>query len=85
MIRLCSASETRQRFGGISTMTEFRWRRDGLLPNVIKFNGRNFDRVDQIDEVQMLVIANAPKSVIRETVAKFNMLNSTGINEQVAA
>lgn len=76
MIRLTPASETRERFGGISTMTEFRWRRDGLLPNAIKLNERNFDREDQIGDLQKAVIAGATKDTIRDMVNRFNAENA---------
>lgn len=81
MIRLNPVSETRERFGGISTMTEYRWRHDGLLPDVIKINGRNFDRVDQIDELQKAMIANTPKEAIRDMVSRFNAENASADNK----
>jgi len=49
--KLISARETRARLGGISPMTEWRWRRDGILPPKIQINGRNFDDEAVIDEM----------------------------------
>ncbi len=81
---LIPSSETRQRFGGISVMTEFRRRRDGLMPKAIRFNGRNFDREDQVIEQQKLVIANATKERVIETVAKFDAENAAGATTEAA-
>lgn len=39
---LIPASMVRARFGGISAMTEWRWRRKGILPAPAKINGRNY-------------------------------------------
>lgn len=49
--KLIPARETRARLGGISAMTEWRWRRDGILPQKIQINGRNFDDEAVIDEL----------------------------------
>lgn len=41
---LLSSTDARRMAGGISTMTEWRWRRDGLLPNPVNIRGRNYYR-----------------------------------------
>lgn len=41
---LISASAGRSLAGGISAMTEWRWRRAGLLPEPIHIRGRNYYR-----------------------------------------
>jgi hypothetical protein len=41
---LLPSAEARRLAGGISTMTEWRWRRDGLLPAPIQIRGRNYYR-----------------------------------------
>ncbi len=49
MANLIPARETRRRFGGISAMTEWRWRKSGILPPAVVINGRNYDPEDVID------------------------------------
>ncbi len=41
---LITASEARRLAGSISAMTEWRWRRDGLLPHPVQIRGRNYYR-----------------------------------------
>ena len=41
---LMPSSELRALCGGISAMTEWRWRRAGLLPEPIQIRGRNYYR-----------------------------------------
>ncbi len=41
---LIPSAEGRRMAGGISTMTEWRWRRDGLLPKPVQVRGRNYYR-----------------------------------------
>jgi hypothetical protein len=41
---LLPSAEARRLAGGISTMTEWRWRRDGLLPAPVQIRGRNYYR-----------------------------------------
>lgn len=41
---LMPSAEARRLAGGISTMTEWRWRRDGLLPAPVQIRGRNYYR-----------------------------------------
>lgn len=51
--RLIPAKKMREDyFGGISKMTEWRWRQAGILPDPIKINGRNFDREADLIAVQ---------------------------------
>ena len=38
------------RYGGISDMTIWRWVRDGLLPQPVKFNGQNHWTDEQLQE-----------------------------------
>ncbi len=39
-------------FGGISAMSEYRWRQAGILPQPIKINGRCFYRESDLIAVQ---------------------------------
>ncbi|MFE8034564.1 hypothetical protein [Thiohalocapsa marina] len=41
---LLSSATARRLAGGISVMTEWRWRRDGLLPAPVQIRGRNYYR-----------------------------------------
>lgn len=41
---LLTSAEARRLAGDISTMTEWRWRRDGLLPAPVQIRGRNYYR-----------------------------------------
>ncbi|MBK1619823.1 hypothetical protein CKO42_15505 [Lamprobacter modestohalophilus] len=41
---LLTSAEARRLAGDISTMTEWRWRRDGLLPEPVQIRGRNYYR-----------------------------------------
>lgn len=41
---LLPSAEARRLAGGISAMTEWRWRRDGLLPAPVQIRGRNYYR-----------------------------------------
>lgn len=77
MVRLQPVADTRQQFGGVSVMTDYRRRRDGLLPAAIKINGRNYDREDQIGELQKAIIAGATKDTIRDMVSRFNAENAS--------
>lgn len=40
--RLIPARAVRQRFGDISSMTLWRWVQQGILPEPVKINGRNY-------------------------------------------
>ena len=41
---LVKASKARQEWGGISSVTEWRWVKKGILPKPISINGRNYYR-----------------------------------------
>ncbi|MGE3652286.1 MAG: helix-turn-helix transcriptional regulator [Reyranellaceae bacterium] len=49
--RLLSSREVRERLGGMSAMTEWRWRRDGDLPEPVKIRGRNYYDEAQVDQL----------------------------------
>jgi len=52
--RLIKASDARQMYlGGISQMTEYRWRKRGILPEPIRINKRCFYR-----EADLLAVQN---------------------------
>ena len=51
MAKLISAREARARLGGISTMTEWRWRKAGILPAPVSIRSRNYYMEDAIDAV----------------------------------
>lgn len=85
MVRLQPVADTRQQFGGVSVMTDYRRRRDGLLPAAIKINGRNYDRAEQIAEIQQAVIAGTPAEQIQAMVRAFNADNAAGVIEREAA
>lgn len=40
--RLLAAREVRDRLGGVSAMSLWRWQRSGILPTPTKINGRNY-------------------------------------------
>lgn len=40
--RLLAARAVRERLGDVSDMTLWRWQRDGILPQPVKINGRNY-------------------------------------------
>ena len=48
---LITARETRRRLGGISAMTEWRWRKARILPPPVVLNGRKYDRESDINEL----------------------------------
>ena len=48
--KIIPASEMRHQLGGISVATEHRWRCDGILPEPIKINRKNFYLQTDIDE-----------------------------------
>jgi len=51
--KLVSAPKARtEYFGGISAMTEWRWRKAGILPEPIQINKRNFYREADLIAVQ---------------------------------
>lgn len=51
MSELIPAAETRRLCGGIKPMTEWRWRRAGILPQPIQIRGRNYDRRNEIEAI----------------------------------
>jgi len=70
MQKLISTRKTRELFGGISAMTEWRRRRAGLLPPVIKINGRNFDVEPEIADIIQAAVAGAPNADVAGLVKK---------------
>ncbi len=72
-MKLIPVSETRRRMGGVSAMTDWRWRHeDRLLPLPIKINGRNFDIEAEIDQIYNATILNTPRDQIVAMVEGFN-------------
>lgn len=49
---LISQPELRRLFSGVSDMTVWRWRKNGILPEPIVINRRNFYRETDIAEMQ---------------------------------
>lgn len=49
---LLSASEVRRELGGITRVTLWRWRQDGLLPEPVTMRGRNYWRQSVIEQVK---------------------------------
>lgn len=51
--KLIPATKARaEYFGGISAMSEHRWRKAGILPPPIKINGRNYYRESDLIALQ---------------------------------
>jgi predicted DNA-binding transcriptional regulator AlpA len=48
---LIRSQDLRQRYGGVSDMTLWRWVRDGVIPQPVKINGRRYWRVADLDEI----------------------------------
>ncbi|MEQ8663115.1 MAG: hypothetical protein RLW62_20055 [Gammaproteobacteria bacterium] len=69
-MRLIPSRVTRERFGGISTMSEWRRRRAGLLPPVVTINGRNFDPEHEIEAILAAYAAGATDDDVRTMVAR---------------
>ena len=46
---LVKSSIARKAWGGISSVTEWRWVNQGILPRPIKINGRNYHRRSTVD------------------------------------
>jgi predicted DNA-binding transcriptional regulator AlpA len=51
----------RERFGGVSDMTLWRWTRKGILPQPVRINGRNYWREADIVALQAGRAANDDK------------------------
>jgi len=49
---LVSAAEARKEWGGISPVTEWRWRESGILPRPHRIRGRNYYLRSQVDAVK---------------------------------
>lgn len=49
---LIAQPKLRQIMGGISDMTVWRWRKDGLLPQPIVIRKRNYYRADDVTALQ---------------------------------
>lgn len=49
--RLIPARAVRDRFGGISHMTLWRWVQRGLLPEPVKINSRSYWREPDVDRL----------------------------------
>lgn len=49
--RLIAAQAVKERFGGISHMTLYRWTKSGVLPEPVQINGRNYWNENDIDAV----------------------------------
>ena len=71
MQKLIPARSTRERLGGISTMTEWRRRKEGILPPVITISGRNFDREHEVDAIINAYAAGASDDDVRAIVELF--------------
>ena len=56
---LISQRELRGMFGNVSDMTIWRWRRDGLLPEPIVINRRNYFRAREIVAMQARLAAGS--------------------------
>ncbi len=69
-MRLIPSRVTRERFGGISTMSEWRRRRAGLLPPVVTINGRNFDPEHEVDAILAAYAAGATDDDIKAMVSR---------------
>lgn len=50
-VPLIPARSVRERFGGISNMTLWRWVQRGILPPPVKINTRNYWRETDVDAV----------------------------------
>ncbi len=70
MQKLISTRTTRERFGGISTMTEWRRRKAGLLPPVVTISGRNFDVEQDIGEIIAAYAAAAGDDAVKGIVKR---------------
>lgn len=64
-MKLIPVSETRRRMGGTSTMTDWRHRKAGLLPQSIEISGRKFDFEFEIDSILRARAAGADDSAIK--------------------
>lgn len=53
---LIAQPKLRQIMGGISDMTVWRWRKDGLLPAPIVIRKRNYYRADDVTELQKRLV-----------------------------
>lgn len=49
--KLIAAQAVKERFGGISHMTLYRWTKSGVLPEPVQINGRNYWNENDIDAV----------------------------------
>jgi len=50
--RLIPAAHVRQELGGVSSITLWRWERDGLLPPARRLNGRKYWLRSEVDAVK---------------------------------
>lgn len=69
-MNLISVAETRRRMGGVSSMTDWRHRKAGLLPQSIEISKRKFDFEFEIDAILRARAAGADDQEIRGLVEK---------------
>jgi hypothetical protein len=69
MSKLIPTKVTREMLGGVSQMTEWRWRADGTLPPMIKMNKRNYDLLSEIEAIILGRISGMQPDAIRAMVA----------------
>ena len=75
-MKLIPVSETRRRLGGVSTMTDWRHRKAGLLPPSIEISKRKFDFEFEIDSILRERAAGADDEAIKGLVQKLTAQRS---------